>query len=172
MPIPLQCPYWKVCVTPNWYPQADYIKDVCATEKYEHCLHFGSLQNHFTVYLPSFMSDEGCEAEFKRTARYLKLQKEVLKNPVAITIDPIAVQEEVAVTLNDPPRRGWERVGRLVFQFLPPSTIRIANKSDQECREIYARASGIGITISTCRKRSITSASKYSPWSGRWRKRF
>lgn len=48
----MRCPYYEVCVTPQWYrsnirlPNGiyfDFTKNVCKTKKYKECTHYMSL---------------------------------------------------------------------------------------------------------------------------------
>ena len=41
-----KCPFWDICVTPNWYKQEkkDFIEAVCSTEMHKKCTHYMSLK--------------------------------------------------------------------------------------------------------------------------------
>jgi len=44
--IEMKCPFWKICVTPNWYASTHkkFIEEVCSTDEHKKCTHYMGLE--------------------------------------------------------------------------------------------------------------------------------
>jgi hypothetical protein len=42
----VKCPFWEICVTPNWYgaTHKKFIEEVCSTDEHKKCTHYMGLE--------------------------------------------------------------------------------------------------------------------------------